>query len=368
MPIYYESVSEAAGLKTFGGYGELILELLLDEVAAGDGASYEWVLAVAEALGLSTTATNVLVAQTAVTDAFRADDALFVVLEAVIQEALAVSDSPAQALVVLRTVRDALVAAGVAESNAVANLLVAAAVAVSDTVSRAFEALLAEVAHLGDSAEYVFGTVLEVLEAVSMAEAVSELPIITLAVAEGVDIDAALTNHLLADVLLQDGVLAFVSLPLNDQIYTGWVLNTTNTAVSRYPNFNANSVCYDGSRYLAASHDGVYALEGNDDAGQDIDAWIRSGVDDFGTSAKKTFPYAYIAGRSDGSLVLKLVNDEKSEHWYELTLGESLETGRTRLGRGLKMRYLQFELRNARGADFELDELEFVPVMLSRRV
>lgn len=368
MPIYYESVSEAAGLRTFGGYGDIILESLLDQVAAGDGPTYEWVLTVAEALGLSGAVADILLAQAGVAEAVSVDDALWVVLEVLIQEALTVSDDPAQALVVLRTVRDALVTAGVAESNAIANLTVAVVVALSDTVSRAFEALLAEVAHLGDSTEYIFNVVLEILEAVSMAETVSELPIITLAVTEGVDIDEALSSQLVADVLVQDGVIAFVSLPLDDQLYTGWVVNTTNAAVSRYPNFNANSVCYDGSRYLAASSDGIYVLEGDDDEGQDIDAWIRSGMEDFGSSAKKTFPYAYVAGRSNGSLVLKLVNDEKSEHWYELTLGESLQTGRTKLGRGLKMRYLQFELRNARGADFELDELEFIPVMLTRRV
>jgi hypothetical protein len=39
-----------------------------------------------------------------------------------------------------------------------------------------------------------------------------------------------------------------------------------------------------------------------------------------------------------------------------------------KIGKGLRSRYWQFELVNIDGADFDLDTIEFHPVLLTRRV
>lgn len=178
--------------------------------------------------------------------------------------------------------------------------------------------------------------------------------------------------HLLADI--QDYADAWVSFKFADESYTGWVMNAEGERpLSEYQGFNFNSFAEIGGRYYGAADDGLYLLEGADDAGAPIDASIKTMVIDFGSAQQKRVRAAYLGYTASGKLLLKVRavdGGELKEYWYEAQdlSAQAPREQMVRIGRGLKSRYWQFELANVDGADFELDALELYPVVLNRRV
>jgi len=164
---------------------------------------------------------------------------------------------------------------------------------------------------------------------------------------------------------LQFGAL----LEIAGELYTGWVVNAETFGATTYEDFSFESLCeYDG-KYYGAKSDGIYLLEGELDEAEYISARCKLGLLDFGTSALKNVREAYLGYRSTGALVLKVVTGEKVERWYEFVNTEDrFVTERQKLGRGVKARYWQFELVNKDGADFELADMELLPVRLTRRL
>jgi hypothetical protein len=369
MATYYETIHDITDFVTFGGWGEPVAELVEDHMYLSDDALREWAVMVSETLGLSTQDALRAVFSPVVTDTFGMYGRVLFILDVIIEEVIDAADTATQLFVLAIELRDSLVATGVAPSNAVANILVSSAFAANDSTGKFFGFTVEELAEFGDAATPLFVFMQTLLDQISMVDAVAEIPTIAFTVPESIGLDESVSAGAVLQEVLQEEALIYISLPFADQVYTGWVMNAVNTAVTRYPEYNVNSMCYDGKRYLVAMDGGIYELEGDDDDSLPIDAWVRTGVYDFNVPERKGVPYAYLAARSNGSLVLKVIADEDKEYWYELEhVDDNLKTSRTKIGRGLKMAYMQFELRNLHGADFEVDKLEFIPVVLKRRI
>ena len=147
---------------------------------------------------------------------------------------------------------------------------------------------------------------------------------------------------------------------------TTWAVNTRTGAVTEYTNYEFNSFAQMGRTFLAASEDGLYALDGDDDAGDDIIADIKSGLFQMGGSRFTSFKAAYLGMRGEGEFFLKLVEGDGVSRTYR-AVGQTMETTKVWLGKGLRSRYYSFELVST-GQDFDLDSIEFIPVVSQRRV
>lgn len=149
-----------------------------------------------------------------------------------------------------------------------------------------------------------------------------------------------------------------------------WVANTRSGALSEYTNFPFNSFARFNGEYLAAGAGGIFALSGDDDAGTDITARVRLALTDLGLAELKRVPEAFLSYRSDGQLVLRLVVDGGLTYEYPLepTGKTGLYQTRVKLGKGLKLNYLCFEIQNFEGVGFDLDALRITPMVLSRKV
>jgi hypothetical protein len=169
---------------------------------------------------------------------------------------------------------------------------------------------------------------------------------------------------------IEDGATAFVHLSVGGEVYTGWVMNTNNNAVTEYQGLNFNSLCKLGNRYFGASSGGVYEITGTQDSGTDISIYIQSGVMDFGTSYDKAIPYAYLGADIDGRLALGVRVSEKSgpaEFWYEVTMTQdAVGNVKIPIGKGLKGRYWKFEVASEALSSFDM--MSVLPVVLTRRV
>ncbi len=160
---------------------------------------------------------------------------------------------------------------------------------------------------------------------------------------------------------------------INGDVYTGWVFNTETMAPSEYRGYSFESMAGIGGRYYGVNSEGLYRLDGDDDAGSPIEASNLTGELDFGSAAIKRVEAAYIGYTADGDLVMKITTThagKRRENWYRAVnpvRGEPTET-RVKPGKGLVSRYFQFELVNVNGADFDIDRIDFRPVALSRRL
>lgn len=147
-----------------------------------------------------------------------------------------------------------------------------------------------------------------------------------------------------------------------------WVVNVDTAAAWRYEGYGFNSFFKRGEKYYGVAEDGIYLLEGADDAGVNIDARLDTGRSNFGESKTKTVPSVYLAVASEDVMVLRVEADGQ-EYFYEARSSSAeLKNHRVDVGRGLEGAHWSFSVLNKDGADFDLASMEFAPILNKRRV
>ena len=138
-----------------------------------------------------------------------------------------------------------------------------------------------------------------------------------------------------------------------------------NFAVSQYCGYDFDSIY----GKMAAGKEGIYVLDSaNDDDGSRIDSIVELPLTDLGISNLKRLRNVYIGYEANGSLKLKVLNDEGNEREYVLKNDGGLQQGgRIPIGRDGKGRYWQLRLENVEGCDFSLDTIEIIPIILRRK-
>jgi len=155
----------------------------------------------------------------------------------------------------------------------------------------------------------------------------------------------------------------------NEDIYKGWVLHPTSSAVTTYSNYDFNSIDTINDTTFLAKKDGIYKVTGSTDDSDYIRSTLRTAKLDFKTSDMKYIEQVYLGISTDGNIVLKVISDNGVEVWYEVVSPSyNVPTHRQKIGKGLVGRYFQFELVDKDAEHFDVDSLEFYPIVLSRKV
>ena len=269
--------------------------------------------------------------------------------------------------------RDVLSLLSPSSTQAELNILVAEAVALQTALEAALLFMSSDTLELSTAVEELRAALLLTLEQIQLtATSAPSLSFVVLSSdsLEMTDDAAGFLNFILTH---RDEVSFVGSLTAPDGTdYQTWVVNLNTKAPFEYTNYPFNSFALCGQRPLALKEDGLYELVGDDDAGEMIEAHIKTGLVDFGTQHLKNVCRAYLGYKADGALFLHVTDTdggEKREVIYELdrTFGAPKEA-RIKLGKGVRARYWQFELKNVDGSDFTLDALDVLPVVLKRRV
>ena len=188
---------------------------------------------------------------------------------------------------------------------------------------------------------------------------------INILVSEHITYSSNLDSTAIFNLILNESIIFGGLLDLDDN-YT-FVANTKTLGLSEYINYNFTSISGD----LACNKTGIYSLDDDTDS-ELIEAEIKTGLVDFGTSKQKQVPYVYLGLSNEGDMVLKsIVNYKgiKKERWYKLGLSTTAtDTRRVKLGKGVKSDLWQFSITNVDGADFNIDQMEMLPLVLSRRI
>lgn len=253
----------------------------------------------------------------------------------------------------------------------VLDTLVAAALA--DAMARGD---LSDTAVMSDTVTALYHAFARLIEQAVLSDTATGTSTAFVLVSETVALSADLSHAAELVALLRDSVGFAATLAVDNGEYIAWTMNTEgDKPVSRYTNWPFNSMAKVGGRYVGCDAAGLHWLdEGNDDSGEAIRARLRAGLQAMGTRRLKRLPEAFIAYRSDGTLLLRLiqVNEETGEKEAGTFYLRPRPAGNTREnrftpGRGWKAVEFDFELENVDGADFDLTALEFRPLYLDRR-
>lgn len=151
--------------------------------------------------------------------------------------------------------------------------------------------------------------------------------------------------------------------------YSVYVMNTNNTAVSLYRNWDFQSMAKIGDSYFGASPEGLFRLEGDNDNGTDINAAVVTQSIDFRTQQMKSMGFALLGISQSGNIYVSVVHENNPVYTYRLVTSDTaMRNARAIIGKGMALRYWQFEIVNENGADFELESITYYPVVLTRRI
>jgi hypothetical protein len=152
-----------------------------------------------------------------------------------------------------------------------------------------------------------------------------------------------------------------------DGNYTTWTVNTRTNAVTEYRNFAFNSFAQVGRKYLGASNEGLFELNGERDGTTNIVARIGGGFVEFNGSRLAGLQGIYIGMRGQGQYFLKIVTGDGLDRVYKVKAQPQFMTTKVNTGKGFRSRYFSWELEGT-GSDFDFDSIEFVPLTFGRRV
>jgi len=148
------------------------------------------------------------------------------------------------------------------------------------------------------------------------------------------------------------------------------VVNLDNKALSMYEDFQYDSFVTFGGNALAIGVNGIVLVGGDTDEGDPISARLAMSEVEFSEPGHKRITDVYVDLRGDGELSMTTVADEVNSSTYHVPIPpvDTIETVRVKHGRGTKGRHWQTTIRNVDGSDFEIQAVEMLVDILSRRI
>jgi len=337
-----------------------------DSVGMSDTATYQLGVIIAEILRLSDKTTDAAqILNALLTESIFTHDAIARGLPLTITDGIGVSTVQTAAYLV--KIIEKLGIASVVGPAFKYNLSITEKLAFADLLARFIGASVMETVQMVELTTGVGSFPKAIGETLKVHDDISNSKMLLRAlIDETIDVTDEQLIKMIFSAAVLDGIeVAAAYLAPNGSITT-WAMNTRTAAVTEYTNYNFNSFAKIGDKYLGATIDGLYELNGDTDAGSDIIADLKSGLAQFAGVHLASFKGAYIAARGGGSYVLRIFTGTGDEYNFAVTT-DSMKTARIDMGKGIRARYFAFELIST-GQDFDLDSLEFIPLIAKRRV
>ena len=144
-------------------------------------------------------------------------------------------------------------------------------------------------------------------------------------------------------------------------------INLSNQAVSEYINYKFNSQTYFNGKYIGANTDGIFDLTGDDDAGTDIVAKIRTGLDDVGSFNLKRVWGVYLSHNAEAIRVKTVTESGDFDTVAGAKNRAAISVQKFKSQRTKRDGYWGVEISNVGGSDFQINSLEIVCEVLNRR-
>lgn len=237
---------------------------------------------------------------------------------------------------------------------------------VADVVLKFFAAQIDEVLSITPAIDAEAFLAAQINETLSIADVITPQFLLHVECDETLELTASQAVNMLFSAEIDETIkIAGAYLAPNGSITT-WAMNTRTAGVTEYQNYAFNSFARVGDKYLGAADDGLYELLGDTDNGTSIIATIRSGFAQWAGTHLGSFKAAYLAVAGPGNYILRVITRDGKTFNYEVNVADG-RTAKIKMGKGLRSRYFAFELVST-GQDFDLDTLEFFPLVADRRV
>lgn len=337
---------------------------LTEIITLTDGATALYGLLMAEAVLVRQTLLDNSISNIVILDHIALVDAMLRAYPAAISEvaAIAASETVQRAVTVLEEL-------GIGElvlPSLIYNATLAESIQVAADIARFFGASISDGFTASDALLPAAFRAAQVAEGVTVTETQVPLFLLHVTAEESVNLDDIDVVKMLFNASLADGIEIVAGYLAPGDGITTWAMNTRTGSVTEYANYPFNSFARSGRKYIGASDSGLYELVGDDDDGADIIATIKSGLAQWAGTHLGAFKGAYLAVRGEGAFVLRIILGDDTTVNYDVT-ALSMQSSRIQMGKGLKSRYFSFELVST-GQDFDLDTLEFIPLVAQRRV
>lgn len=350
------------------------LPMGLDIGAVSDSASSTLTIQARDRAVVVARPTSSLSGTSAIADSALAREAADLVIWLIAEAEVVAEDSASAYLDMLLSAVDTALVTGAATSQFSAMLAVALLAEVHDAAVPLLDASVEETMAALDEA--AIARVALVLEAMSAAlatdEATNAISMTALALSDaGASDDVGSSLEALAAAFDAGSVLGIAR--FGADIFAMYAMTLDGALVSEY-DVQVNSQATIGGRVYAATPNGLFLMEGDDDAGAPIVARLRKGWTSLGTLFKKQVANAYLGYTSDGQIRLKVsttdnTNAEAHSVVYAVNkvAKRTVAENRIDMAKGRHSVYWDFEIGNVLGSDFELDVIKVWRLALNRR-
>lgn len=241
----------------------------------------------------------------------------------------------------------------------------------NDSLLRFFEETISESLGLEDVVVRFIRTEQQVSETVGIEAELTPLFLISATVDETLDIDAIQLDQWIFNPTINEHIKLDVGYLSPNGNFTSWCLNMANGALSEYSNYVFNSFAQLDDKWIGGNDSGLYELLGTDDDGEKIISRLQSGLIQAVGSRFMGFKAAYLGFRGQTNVeplefILRIETGDGKQYDYQV-LANNMQTTKVNVGKGIRTRYWSFELIST-GQDFDLESVEFVPMVANRRV
>lgn len=148
-------------------------------------------------------------------------------------------------------------------------------------------------------------------------------------------------------------------------------LNLKTKGVTQYTDYNLEGACVDqAGQPWGALDSGIQKLEEPVHDEGHINAWAELPVTDLNNPNQKRLRSLLVAGEAEDDLLLDVAMDEDPATQRTLTVDKldlSQAGGKANGRRDQKGRHIQVTVRNQNGADFSVDAIDVLPVLLQTK-
>lgn len=215
--------------------------------------------------------------------------------------------------------------------------------------------LIRDSVSMADNGLYLFALACLASDTLTTSEGITAGKVASATCKSSLTITATLQNAGVFSDILKEYISLSFSVMLDGELYQCWSFTTDSMFPALYTNFQFNSFATvpDG-RVFGCKSDGIYLLEGEDDAGTKIETGVRLNFFNFGTHRLKSLYYASF-GLVGENPALKVITKEGAHKYFVLH-------GYAGLPQGVKSQTWELVLADIDALDF----VEITPIILAR--
>jgi hypothetical protein len=133
-------------------------------------------------------------------------------------------------------------------------------------------------------------------------------------------------------------------------------LNAKNFGLTKYTNYDYNSMCMFNGKPIGLKRTGIYELAGLDDDGTAIPWKIRTGKINLSRSGLR---YVWVTGKISGDLKMIVETADGERYEYDVEpVSETEDSVRVKVGKGLRSEYVTIEFQNESNETVIIDKIQ----------